>query len=351
MNIITHARANVNQKHSKEHYTESHHIIPESIGGDNSPENKVRLTAKQHFICHLLLIKMLVGNDMYKMIHAATAMMFYKSKNHKDGRNFKINSVIYEALKKQKAIAVSITRTGYKNSIESLQRMSEAHAGVPLTQAHKDALSKALKGRPGPTKGIPLTEEHKAKLRFYRHTDETKAKMRESRPDHLTQSHKDNISKALRGRRPSQACLDAVSIANRGRKPSKETITKQNAHKLGKLWIWNPISEEHLLVTPEEKNLKMSEGWSEGRKGGWKHKTKRKTRSFTQAKVTCPKCGETGGKSNMVRFHFDNCKPKIPKNRNIQAKATCPHCGLTGGKNNMTTYHFDNCKYKFNCCN
>jgi group I intron endonuclease len=26
--------------------------------------------------------------------------------------------------------------------------------------------------------------------------------------------------------------------------------------------------------------------------------------------------------------------------------ATCPHCGLTGGKGNMIRYHFDNCKKK-----
>jgi len=29
-----------------------------------------------------------------------------------------------------------------------------------------------------------------------------------------------------------------------------------------------------------------------------------------------------------------------------QPKATCPHCGLVGGKMNMTRWHFDNCKQK-----
>jgi len=28
----------------------------------------------------------------------------------------------------------------------------------------------------------------------------------------------------------------------------------------------------------------------------------------------------------------------------IQEKVVCPHCSLSGGKNNMTRYHFDNCK-------
>jgi hypothetical protein len=36
-------------------YTEKHHIIPSSLGGDNSKENIVSLTAREHFVCHLLL--------------------------------------------------------------------------------------------------------------------------------------------------------------------------------------------------------------------------------------------------------------------------------------------------------
>lgn len=33
-------------------YTEKHHIIPKSLGGDNSKTNLVVLTGRQHFICH-----------------------------------------------------------------------------------------------------------------------------------------------------------------------------------------------------------------------------------------------------------------------------------------------------------
>lgn len=38
-------------------YTEVHHILPRSLGGDNSKKNLVRLTAREHFICHLLLTR------------------------------------------------------------------------------------------------------------------------------------------------------------------------------------------------------------------------------------------------------------------------------------------------------
>jgi hypothetical protein len=57
-------------------YYESHHIIPRSLGGTE----ETLLTAKEHFICHLLLPKMLSGKDKYKMINALIRMTFSKSK-------------------------------------------------------------------------------------------------------------------------------------------------------------------------------------------------------------------------------------------------------------------------------
>ena len=37
-------------------YKENHHIIPKCMGGTNDSWNLVKLTAKEHFICHLLLL-------------------------------------------------------------------------------------------------------------------------------------------------------------------------------------------------------------------------------------------------------------------------------------------------------
>ena len=38
-------------------YYENHHIIPKSLGGGEGGENKVLLTAREHYIAHLLLYK------------------------------------------------------------------------------------------------------------------------------------------------------------------------------------------------------------------------------------------------------------------------------------------------------
>lgn len=65
MNIIDSAK---NRK--TDQYTETHHIIPKSIGGTNDSSNLVELTAKEHFICHMLLVKMLEGEHKQKMVYA-----------------------------------------------------------------------------------------------------------------------------------------------------------------------------------------------------------------------------------------------------------------------------------------
>ena len=36
-------------------YFELHHITPKAAGGTNDSSNLVKLTAREHFLCHLLL--------------------------------------------------------------------------------------------------------------------------------------------------------------------------------------------------------------------------------------------------------------------------------------------------------
>lgn len=56
-------------------YTEVHHILPRALGGDNSTDNLVRLTAKEHFICHLLLTKIYTTGKEYRKMVCAFIMM------------------------------------------------------------------------------------------------------------------------------------------------------------------------------------------------------------------------------------------------------------------------------------
>jgi transposase-like protein len=91
-------------------YTEKHHIIPKSIGGTDSADNLVKLTAKEHFICHLLLVRMTSGLYRRSMAYAAWKMTFMDNRPR-----YNPCSRTYEMLRKQ---------------------LSSSFKGIPKTKLH-----------------------------------------------------------------------------------------------------------------------------------------------------------------------------------------------------------------------
>ena len=142
-NIIAQAQQRVNQTG----YTENHHILPKSLGGTDDMANLVKLTAKEHFICHMLLVRMTTGPDRRKMSNAAWGMSHLKNPNQTD--RIKITSNTYKYLRKQ------LTR-----SPEAIEKMRAK-----------------LKGRKKP----PRTAEHSAKMGKYIRTDEHRQRISDSR--------------------------------------------------------------------------------------------------------------------------------------------------------------------------
>jgi hypothetical protein len=84
------------RQRSIDSYTEKHHIIPQSLGGSNDPSNIVKLTAREHFICHLLLTKMVEGKNKSKMYQAAWMMAFVHGKGQE---RYKVSNRTYEKLR------------------------------------------------------------------------------------------------------------------------------------------------------------------------------------------------------------------------------------------------------------
>lgn len=76
---------------------ENHHIIPKSMGGTDDEENIVKLTSKEHYICHLCLTKFTEGKDYYKMLCAINCMSMNTLR-----KNFAYNSKLYEILQEQR---------------------------------------------------------------------------------------------------------------------------------------------------------------------------------------------------------------------------------------------------------
>lgn len=76
-------------------YSETHHILPKSLGGTNNKENLIRLSFRDHYFAHLLLYKIQTDNlSKYKMIKALHYMI-------SDNRNNRIvNSRIFDSVKR-----------------------------------------------------------------------------------------------------------------------------------------------------------------------------------------------------------------------------------------------------------
>lgn len=123
MSIISQAKLNVNDKIG---YCETHHIIPRSMGGSNAKDNLVKLTAKEHFVCHLLLTKM---TNSHKM---AMALQMMLGNNKSSRRYVPGSSKIYEFAKKR----ASLAKMGVNNPIFGRK--------IPCTEDRKNNISKAL---------------------------------------------------------------------------------------------------------------------------------------------------------------------------------------------------------------
>lgn len=195
---------------SPEKYYEKHHIIPKSLGGSNRKENIVPLTAREHFVCHLLLIRMTTGTDKAKMVNAALRLAT-------DKKDRKVTSRCYEYIKK---IRVQYLREstrgennhfyGRKHSDETRKKMSESRKKWSYTEEH---LAK-FRGRVGPMTGKTHNEETRKKLSIAgknrNPSEETKKKTSETmlaKNIRRSDETKEKMRKAKIGiKHPSKAC-------------------------------------------------------------------------------------------------------------------------------------------------
>jgi hypothetical protein len=113
-----------------EGYIEKHHITPRCMGGKNDKENIIQLTAREHFICHQLLVEIYPNES--KLKHALFLMSIGKQKVK--GKHYKISSRVYERLKLEYALFL----TGKKQSNKTKQKKSESMKLVWVNKTEKE---------------------------------------------------------------------------------------------------------------------------------------------------------------------------------------------------------------------
>ena len=185
-------------------YYERHHVLPKSCGGTNEENNLVLLTAKEHYIAHLLLIQCYDGVMKNKMRYAF-AMMLRSNKYHE--RLYSASQ--YQRIREE----LSLGCMGRKLSEETKKKIGDAGRGKKYSNRKKRIYTDVeLKRFSENGKNQIISDKEKERRRLFmlgrKLSDETKNKIRE---------------KAIG--RPGP---------NLGKKRSEETIEKWKKSTIGK---------------------------------------------------------------------------------------------------------------------
>lgn len=186
-----------------EGYSELHHIIPRSLGGQDTADNLVQLTAREHFICHWLLTKMYpAGNEYCKMLNALRMM---RAENSNQQRyTTKITARVYSKLKEDYSVLQSIKVSGENNPMYGDKfyrseegRLAQSNAVLGERNGAKSAevrqkISNSKKGK----KRNAFSEEWRNKLSAA-HTGELNSRYGVE----VTEETRKKISERLKGRK------------------------------------------------------------------------------------------------------------------------------------------------------
>lgn len=251
------------QSRSLDCYTETHHIIPRCMGGDDSKSNLVELTPEEHFIAHQLLVKMHPTES--KLIYAASWM-----------RSRVANNKQYGWIKRRFVEAERAAKTGKPRSQESIDKQKATIAAkVDAGLWHKTKL------------GTTLTEEHKQAIREANTGKDIPIKSRSSLEGYILRYGE------VEG--PTRYTQDSRKKAS---STLEAYITRHGEEEGTRRW------NERMAKQSARMKNQPKRSWSD------KDKERMKQQALARPKVVCPHCAKEGPHGIMQRWHFDKCKLK-----------------------------------------
>lgn len=188
-------------------YKEQHHIIPKCLGGSDDKDNLVDLTAREHFLCHWLLIR----------IYPEESKLAYAFWNMCNGRKNKYQLRYIPTSRTYQEAKIHAAKS------QSLRKVSDKT---------KQKLSEAKKGKLSPTKGKSWTHNQSlicgANSFKPGHIPWTKGKT-------LTKDHINKRTESRKDYKVSEETKQKISAGNKGKlKPwTEEQRQKQSLSKKG----------------------------------------------------------------------------------------------------------------------
>lgn len=217
---IVNSAIDENRKRSDIRKYENHHIIPDACGGTNTKENLVLLTPREHYICHRLLVKMVISKRHKHQMYSALWSLINGMGRAK---RYSPCSRIYEILK----IEISISK------------------------------SENMKGENNHFYGKTHSPEFCERMRIDNpaRREEVKEKMRGPRPGFLPHNHFTGWSDEVKQK---------LSQANMGHVHSEVSKKKMSETRSKKIWI-KKDGEKSKHIKLESFHIYENLGWVRGR--------------------------------------------------------------------------------------
>lgn len=178
-------------------YFENHHILPKCMGGNDDLTNLAKLTPEEHFVCHLLLIRMYPEvYGLYLSIQIMIGNGKYKKRNKE-----------YGAIKRK----ITNSKKELGMPLETRMKISESRKGIIFSVEQKEKMSAAKKGK---TWEEIFGEDRAYSLRYERSQkrtplpDSVRSKISNSKkgisPHNWTDESKNRVSQSMLGKEKSE---------------------------------------------------------------------------------------------------------------------------------------------------
>lgn len=204
-------------------YTEKHHVVPRCLGGSDESDNMVALTAREHFICHWLLVKMNTGRDKMRLSAAFNAMCRMSDGQIRNSKNFEI-------ARKHFSLNHPCKDESTRNKISASLReyYSDAHTGVFRNYETRTCPSCLNEYQVWPSDpqvycGVSCSRKSITEATKKKTSDTMKTRIASLTPE----ERKDRMSSAIRADKG-----DAISAAKRGKKTNQKNT---EIEKYGKM--------------------------------------------------------------------------------------------------------------------
>jgi hypothetical protein len=211
--------------------TEKHHILPRCLGGTDDENNLVRFSIRQHYIAHMLLIRMYEGREKYQLEWALFRLSGKPS-----------NRIILTSRQFEKS------RSTLHSSLKG-RKQSPEHIAKRVAQTTGEGNGMHKKNGRTPTQlGKPHTEETKEKIRLAQLE-------RFADPDYVNPNigrvmldeTKEKISNSKKGKKMPKEFGDQVSKRQIGTTKTEDTKMKMRKNAA--------LSCEWDIITPEGEHI------------------------------------------------------------------------------------------------